>query len=136
MSEDRGTLEALADELTVLLSPLTSLTPANTVFLAQLSIVIDDTQAASIASALTKLATAIANLIDLDTQLNASITSAPQRRRLATHRGANQVADMIAAFSQLKTSVGGLGLPGSARSSPTFEAAVRFAAGPISGAGA
>jgi hypothetical protein len=116
MSEDRGTLEALADELTVLLSPLTSLTPANApIFLAQLGILIDETQVTTIAAALTKVTIAISSLIDLDAELNASIDIGNSGVVVSQRVGVlNQVAEVISAFDQLKTALASLGLPGAA----------------------
>jgi hypothetical protein len=114
MNENRGTLEALAGELSILLSPLTSLTPAATpVFLAQLGLVLDESQVNIITPALTQTVTAISELLELNFELDASIEAGSSglviQKRIAA---LDQIRKVISGFEQLKTSLAGLGLPG------------------------
>jgi hypothetical protein len=113
MNENRGTLEALADELAILLSPLTTMTPtAATVLLKELGLVLDEAQMASIAPALTQTIGGIGQLISLDFDLNVSIdagdSGAVITKRIAT---LDQVVTVISGFEQLRTDLAALALP-------------------------
>src|SRR4051812_3255052 len=115
MNENRGTLESLADELTALLAPLTGLTPlAAPILLAELGLVLSETQIAALMPALTKTTSAISKLISADFELNASIDSGGSGLAVASKRIAalSQIADVISGFGQLQTAVAALGLPG------------------------
>ena len=114
MNENRGTLEALAGELSVLLSPLSSLTPATApVFLAEIGLALDEAQVNSIAPTLTQTASAISKLIELHFELDASIEADGKglviQKRIAA---LDQIRKVISGFDQLKLSLTGLGLPG------------------------
>jgi hypothetical protein len=113
MNENRGTLEVLADELAILLSPLTSMTPtAGTVFLKQLGLVLDDAQIAGIVPALTQTIGGIGQLISLDFDMNASIDAGDSGAVITKRIAAlDQVVKVIAGFEQLRTALAALALP-------------------------
>ena len=113
MNENRGTLETLAGELGVLLSPLTSLTVATApVFLAELGLVINEAQVNTITPALTQAVSAISKLLALHFELDASIEADSRgiviQKRIAV---LDQIRAVISGFDQLKTSLAGLSLP-------------------------
>ena len=113
MNENRGTLEALADELAILLSPLTTMTPtAAGVLLKGLGLVLDDAKMAALAPALTQTIGGVGGLINLDFDLNVSI-DAGDSGAVVTKRIAalDQVLTVISGFEQLRTALGALALP-------------------------
>ena len=113
MSGDRGTLEGLIGQLTILFSPLTGLTPAEAPkFFAELGLPLTDAQAAVIAPALAKTTGAAGVLIDLALQLQAAIEA--EKLDAVIEKGieaGDRVVKLISGFDQLKVALGGLGLP-------------------------
>jgi hypothetical protein len=113
MSGDRGTLEELIGQLTILFSPLTGLTSAEAPkFLAELGLPLTDAQANVIAPVLKKTTGAAGGLIDIALQLQAAIEAGQLDAviEIGVEAG-DRVVKLISGFDQLKVALGGLGLP-------------------------
>jgi len=111
MSE-RGTLEALIGELSLLMSPLTSLTPeAAPALLGELGLPIDKAKATQIGQALGKVTSNLGQLIDIATELEKLIEQ--EKWGKVVERGIqaiDKIAKLIDGFTQLKNALSGLAL--------------------------
>ncbi|WP_419695426.1 DUF6603 domain-containing protein [Mesorhizobium muleiense] len=109
----RDTLAKLAGELAKLLSPLTELTPdAAPQFLAKLGLVLTPAQAQSVAPALTTLVRSAGRIAALNIDLSAKAdTASGIEVRLSL---LDEAVRLIASFTQLKTALTALSLPGTA----------------------
>jgi hypothetical protein len=113
MNESRSTIESLAGQLTVLLAPLTSLTPeGGQQFLTELGLSLDEAQINTLTPALIQAISSISALIDAQFELDVSIEAGNSgivvQKRLVV---LNKIAIIIAGFTQLQTALAGLGLP-------------------------
>ena len=113
MSSQSGTLEGLLQQATILLSPLTSLTPAGAqTLLADLGLPVTQTGVNQIAPALTKTTEAISSLIDLAFEIENAVSQEEWGKVIEKGVAAiDQVAQLISGFSQLKTALNGLNIP-------------------------
>jgi hypothetical protein len=113
MTEERGTLEKLIDELAILLSPLTSLTPeAAPTLLADLGLPVTPAKANQLASAMTKTTGAMGKLIDLAFEIEKAIEDEKWEKVLEKGIAAiEQIAKLISGFVALENALGNLSLP-------------------------
>src|ERR1700722_14497020 len=113
MTDERGTLERLATQLAIVLSPLSDLgTGAAQELLAELGLPVTPEQLAALAPSLQATTAGFGDLADLLSDLDAAVQSgAPDQivaRALAAGR---QAGALLSGLDQLKAGLDGLGLP-------------------------
>jgi hypothetical protein len=113
MSE-RGTLEALIGELSTLLSPLASMTPASApTYLAEVGLAVTPAQANQLAPAMTKTIDSLTRLVDLGFELEQAIEDEAWGSVIEKGVEAiDRIVKLIDGFDQLAGTLGGMNLPG------------------------